>query len=312
MGTKCSVSINHFINQKKVQDTLFSEIEARLIDIENKMSIYKEDSEISQINKYGFIEPVKVSDDTFEVIKSGYYYSELSNGVFDITVGSIVKLWNVSGENPKVPTEDQIKEALNRVGYQNIILYDDKRVGLKKEGVVIDLGGIAKGYATDEIRKILLENGIKSAIINLGGNIFVIGEKDSGKKWKVGIQNPLGHYGEYVAIIEVSDETVVTSGSYERFFKSNGKVYHHIFDTKNGYPKETDLLSATIIAKNSTKADALSTTLFILGSDYGFDFIKQFDDIYAIFITKNKDIIATDGIQNRLTINDNSFNLVSR
>ncbi len=301
MGTACSVSIN----QKKVDRAIFDKIEDRLIDIENKMSIHREDSEVSNINKNGFSHPVKVSADTYYVIKTGYYYSKLSNGVFDITVGPIVKLWNVTGENPKIPTEVEITSTLERVGYENI-LFDDETmsVSLKREGVVIDLGAIAKGYAADEVKNILMEYGIKSAIINLGGNVFVMGEKEDGVKWRVGIQNPLKDDNEYIVTIEASDETIVTSGGYERFFKSKGKVYHHIFDTKSGYPKENDILSVTVVTKSSIKADALSTTLFLFGSSDGLNFLKQFDGVDAIFITKDKSIIITDNIENRVTIED--------
>ena len=177
--------------------------------------------------------------DTYSVIEKAVQYSKLTDGALDATIEPIVKLWGIGTDKERVPSKNEIEEKLKLVNYKDIIL-DNKNstVQLKRTGQAIDLGAIAKGYTADEIKKVLLDNKISSALINLGGNVFAVGNKTDGTSWNIGIQNPLDTRGQYLGTISVTDKSVVTSGNYERFFIVDGKRYHHIFDPKTGYPSE--------------------------------------------------------------------------
>jgi thiamine biosynthesis lipoprotein len=168
-------------------------------------------------------------------------------------------------------------------------------VALKKTGQSLDLGGIAKGYAADEVRHILTKNGVKSAMINLGGNIVAIGRRPDGKPWQIGIQNPLQPTGIYLGVISAEDKTVVTSGCNERFFMKDGVRYHHIIDPRTGKPAQSGLLSVTAVCKNSAEADALTTALFILGQEKGLKLLKKFK-AEAIFVKEDLSVFATPGL----------------
>jgi thiamine biosynthesis lipoprotein len=169
-------------------------------------------------------------------------------------------------------------------------------VSLKKEGAGVDLGGIAKGFAADEIARVLKENGVTSAVLSLGGNVGVIGEKPDGSPWGVGIRDPHGTANEYVGILKLRDTFAVTSGGYERSFEQDGVTYHHIFDPKTGYPANNGLISVTIVSNDSTYADSLSTALYVMGYDKAMAFYEQYKDFEAVFITDQNLIRCTPGI----------------
>lgn len=189
-----------------------------------------------------------------------------------------------------------------------------EKVELKKVGQSIDLGGIAKGYAGDEAIKIYKKHGIESAYINLGGNVVVLGKKPNGKPWKIGIQNPRDIKGKYIGIVEVSDKAVITSGDYERYFEENGKRYHHIFDPNTGYPANSGLISATIITGLSIEGDALSTAVFVLGLEKGIELVESLEGVEGIFITEDKNIYVTSGLENNFIFSNESkeFNYVKK
>jgi thiamine biosynthesis lipoprotein len=297
----------------------------RIQEIENTMSAYIEGSDIWNVNHDAFDQAVQVRPDTFNVVQRGLYYSRLTNGNFDITVKPLVDLWGINSENPKVPDPQQIDEVIDKIGYQKVQM-DEKQntVRLLQKGTGIDLGGIAKGYAADEAIRVLKEYGIKRAYADLGGNVIVLGKKKiglteyfsslmRGKKvpmqqdWKIGIQDPFKGRGIYMAIVEVSDKAVVTSGPYERNFEEKGKVYHHILDPFTGYPVESGLVSATIIADNSMDADALSTSLFLLGEEKGLQLVESQPGIEAIMINKNKEVRVTKGLVGKIKIVDKEY-----
>ncbi len=175
----------------------------------------------------------------------------------------------------------------------------------------VDLGAIAKGYAADEVAKILKENGVQHAIINLGGNVLTLGGNLEDKPWKIGIQNPFNQRGEYLGIISVQDETIVTSGTYERYFEQDGKKYHHILDPMTGYPVENDIASVSIITKKSIDGDGNSTSVLLLGLDKGMKFIENQAGVDAIFVTYDKKIYVTSGIKDRFTITNKEFTLMN-
>lgn len=262
-------------------------------NLEKKLNFYDENSEISLINRNSGIRFVKISEDTFNVIKNAKFCSELTNGAFDATIAPLVKKWSVNSSSPKVLSIEEVNTVKSLVDYKDILLCEDsKSVMLARKDQEIDLGGIAKGYIADKIIELYKENGIKSGIINLGGNVKVLGKKSDDLMWNIGIIKPEKHANENIAVVSVEDMSVVTSGAYERAFSYNGKMYHHIINPITGYPAETDLKSITVICKDSVHADALSTPLFIMGKYKAYEFMKS-KQISGIMVTDDDKIIIT-------------------
>ena len=255
-------------------DKAFGEI----MRIESLMSVTIKDSEISRINNAPAGTPVEVSQEVFDLIKMCMEVSRISDGAFDISVTPINNLWETYANLPVAPPDEDIERLLTCTGYENIILDEDNRtVALTKYDMCISLGAVAKGYAADRAAEILRAEGIKDAIIDLGGNIYVIG-----KDKKIGIQEPCKNRGEYFRVCTVSDRSVVTSGGYERYFKVGGEDYHHIIDPKTGRSAQNGVQSATVICKNSALADALSTALFVAGADGAQRIVDAFPEAEAI------------------------------
>ncbi len=260
------------------------------------------ESDISKINNSK--SQVKVSDETIDIINQSIEYSSLTQGKFDITIAPLMDLWGFNTDNSKVPDESGILETLEFVDYKNILI-NDNFITLTNEHASIDLGGIAKGYIADRLKEHLLSLGVNSALINLGGNIFMVGEKPDGSSFNIGIQKPFADTNESILYIQGKDLSVVSSGIYERNFYENDILYHHILDTDTGYPGTNKLLSVTIISKNSTVGDALSTGCFALGLEKGMALIEDLEQIEAVFIDENYDIYYSSGINldgNNLTI----------
>lgn len=258
---------------------------------EEKLSFFKENSEVSLINKNAGIRFVKVSLETFEIIKKAKYYSKITNGLFDITVAPLMELWKISSKNPIVPRKSEIKDSLNLVNYNDIKLDEEhKSIMLLNRNQKIDLGGIAKGYITDRIIEFYEKNNIKSAIINLGGNVKTLGKRESETLWKIGIVEPVKHSIENICAIDIFNKSVVTSGNYERGFMCDDKYYHHILNPKNGQPSNSDLKSITLITKKSIEADALATPLFIMGKDDASNFMIA-NSIKGVMVTNDNKII---------------------
>ena len=257
---------------------------------ENLLSKTVKTSDISMINRGG---KVKVDEDTVEVLKKGLYYSKLSGGSFDITVGTITDLWDFHQEEPTVPKESALIEAIKHISYTNLTI-DGNEVNLK-DGK-IDLGAIAKGYICDKVVEFLKSNGVTSCVVNLGGNIAVIGGKGK-EPFKVGIERPYSDRSEIVGMVEARDMTLVTSGIYERCFQKDGKTYHHILDPKTGYPVNSDIESVTIISSlgKSVDCDGLSTLCLTLGVKEATKLIESIDGVEAVFIDRDDNITKTSG-----------------
>ena len=258
---------------------------------EDKLSKTVTDSDISKINAAGG-RPVEVSDLTIEVLKKGIYYSELTDGAFDITIAPLSNLWNFKSSSPSIPQHSALTEALGHVNYKNIVI-ENNTVTLIDPDASIDLGGIAKGYMADLLKDFLRGKGINKALINLGGNVLTIGNKPDGKPFAVGIQRPFSEHNTPITAVSANDISVVTSGIYERYFKLDHKIYHHILDTTTGYPCENNLYSVTILSDKSVDGDALSTACFVLGLEQGIQLIQSLDSIEAIFITNTYEVIDT-------------------
>ena len=298
---------------KKDGDRILKECESILKDIDNKMSRQITSSEISKINDKSGDSYVKVSDDTYYVIKESINFSSMSNDTFDISIGPIVDLWGIGTENAKIPTEKEIKDNLALVNYKDILLDDkNKSVKLAKKNMQIDLGGIAKGYAADKIYKYLKKEKLESALINLGGNIYVLGNKEDNQPFSIGIQDPTKPRGNSIGNIKVSNKSVVTSGIYERYLEKNNKIYHHMLDPHTGYPFDNNLSSVTIVSDKSIICDALSTTTFGLGVEDGLKLVESLDGVDAIFITKDKKIYLSNNLKNQFNLTDNSFTIVNK
>ena len=272
---------------------VFGKIVRRVGEIENKMSTFKTSSEISIITASAGKRPVAVSDEVFKVLEKAQEISRASCGAFDITVRPLTKLWNFGHGKSAIPNASELEDAISLVGYSSLILDSKKKTAfLKKFGSKIDLGGIAKGYAADEAKRMLTENGVSCALINFGGNVYALGNSFAGTPWKIGIQNPLSNRGESVLSIEVSDKTVVSSAVNERFFIRGGRRYHHILNPLTGQPASSGLLSVSVIADSSMLADALSTAAFVLGAKEGIKLIRSYG-AEVIFITENGDILSS-------------------
>lgn len=246
------------------------------------------DSELYKLN-HANGQPFTVSSETANLIQEGIHYSELSGGAFDLTIEPVSALWDFKADKPTVPSSDAIAQAVSHVDYTKVDIQDNT-VTLEDPEAGIDLGSIAKGYIADQVKTYLKKQGIKHAIINLGGNVDVIGTKPDGSKYNIGIQKPFDESGEAITSVQLKDQTVVTSGIYERYFKKNGKLYHHILDPRTGYPCENNFYSVSIITDSSTKADALSTTCFLLGYEKGMELIQSMDGVEAIFITDDEKV----------------------
>ena len=280
----------------------------KVCEIDNKMSVFKEESEISKISINAGNKPQIVSNDTYYVIQKAIKYCTLSEGAFDITIKPIVALWGIGKEGQQIPSSNEINEKLKTVNYKDIVLdKNDRSIFLKNKKQEIDVGGIAKGYAADEVKNVMIKNGIKSALINLGGNILAIGTKIDGTPWSVGIQDPFKTRGEFVLIISVINKSVVTSGNYERYFEVEGKRFHHIINPSTGYPSESDIVGATIISDNSIDGDGLSTGVYIMGVQKAIKLIEEIEGVDAILITKSKEIYATSGMKGKFTITGQEF-----
>jgi thiamine biosynthesis lipoprotein len=306
LGTACRITIYDHPSQQT-----FDEAFERIADIEARMSLHLDTSEIAAVNESAGSGAVEVSSDTFRVIEKALEAAKFSNGAFDPTVGPLVTAWDIGGDNPRRPPQDEIDSLLPLIGYDRVILDSEKlTVELLDAGMMLDLGGIAKGYAADEVAKILESHGVEKAIINLGGNVLTIGKRVDGTPWRIGIQNPEAERGGHVMIVGLEDLALVTSGPYERYLELDGVVYHHILNTDTGYPVDTDITSASIITSESFIADALSTAVYSLGLEKGLALIDSMEDVEAVFIDKSHRIYLSDGFANgdlSYTLTDTQF-----
>lgn len=263
--------------------------------LDSILSTGKSTSEISKLNKN---KKQVVSADTMSLIKESVKISKETNSAFNPTIYPLMELWGFTTKNYYVPKDNEIKTLLNHMDIDNIKIDESKNeVSFKDSNMKIDLGAIAKGYTSSKIIDIFKENNIKSGMVTLGGNVQVLGKKPDDSLWKVGIQNPIGE-DEYLGVLQTSDKAVITSGGYERNFTKNGKTYHHILDPSNGYPANNGLTSVTIISSDGTLADALSTSLFVMGKDKAIDFYKKsnYNFDFILYTSDNK-LIISDGVE---------------
>jgi thiamine biosynthesis lipoprotein len=280
----------------------------RVGQIDDQTSYFKKESEISRINQNAGLTFQSVSPDTYTVIKKAVHYSQLSYGALDLTIRPLVNLWGIGHKNARLPDASEINAALTLVNYRDIELYENcHSIRLSHPKQCLDLGCIAKGFAADEVKKVLEKHRVKSALINLGGNIYALGRKPNQTPWKIGIQHPFQPRGNYLGFLSLKDQSAVTSGDYEKFFTLGNHHYHHIIDPQTGYPVDNGIISTTIISHYSIDGDALTTCLFVMGIAKGLKFIETFKDVAALIITKELKIYGTKQLKKQLTITDNQF-----
>jgi thiamine biosynthesis lipoprotein len=281
----------------------------RVKDLGDKITVNQKGSEIDAINDQAGIKPVKVSDDIYPLLKRAYEYSQDSNGGFDMAIGSITQLWHIGFDDARKPSQTEIDQALKLVDYHKVQFNDqEKTVYLEEKGMQLDLGAIAKGYITDEVVKVLKDNGVTTAIVDLGGNVYVLGHSPRGTDmdWTVGIQDPNKARNTVLGSISESNKTLVTSGIYERFLEVDGQKYHHLFDPKTGYPFDNDIAGVTIITKKSIDGDGLSTAVFSMGVKKGLEYVEGLKDVDAIFVTKEDKVYVSKDIEKTFKLDKDS------
>ena len=243
-----------------------------------------------------------ISEDLAALLSEGLSITKESKGAFDIAIAPLTSLWDFTAEDPKVPDDADIQNALPQCSSDGVTI-DGQDITLPSDDIQFDVGAIAKGYIADRLKDFLVKKGVNSAIINLGGNVLCIGSKPDGTPFKVGIQKPFADRNETEAIMDITGKSVVSSGIYERCFKQDGKLYHHILNPKTGYPYDNGLISVTIISDQSVDGDALSTTCFALSLDEGLKFAEK-KGVQAVFITEDYELHYTDGFQDEIKVTD--------
>ncbi len=279
-------------------DELMKQIESRVNELDSLLSTTDSGSEIYKVNENS---TGKISPTTKDLLEKALVLCEETGGLLDISIYPIVKLWGFTTGSYTVPNEEEIMETLEKVDYRNITI-GDERVTIK-QNMQIDLGSLAKGYAGDEIISTLKAAEVKSAILNLGGNVQTVGTRPDGKDWKIGIRDPFTK--DVIAVVEVNGKCVVTSGGYERYFTDDdGKKYGHIMDPRTGYPVSNNLVSVSIVGESGLYSDALSTSLYVLGFDEAVNYWKEKKDFEAIIITEEKEVYITPNLESKFNIID--------
>lgn len=305
MGTVVTIKI-YDKNKEDVLNTVFARIET----LANSITVNEEGSEVDDINNQAGLKAVKVSDDIYRLVEAGLQYSDYSTGGFDVTIGPLTQLWHIGFPDEKKPTQAEIDDVLPLIDYKKVELNEEeKTVFLKEKNMKLDLGAIAKGFITDEVVAMLDENNVQSAIIDLGGNIFVKGENPAGRPWEVGVQDPFSTRGETVGKIKETERSVVTSGVYERFLEVDGEKYHHILSSENGYSVNNDIAGITIISDKSVDGDGLSTSIFIKGIEEGLKAVEKLEGIEAIFVSKDKKVYITSGLKDNFELINDQFSM---
>ena len=302
MDTVMTVTVNGK-NAQEACEAAVSEVNR----LDELLSTGKESSEIARINEDG---GGILTEDSQILLKKAMELYDISDRIFDISIYPVMELWGFTSGDYHVPAEKDLEEKLSLVDASDIRFDEETgEVSFEKEGMKIDFGGIAKGYTSTRLMDILQEQGISSALVNLGGNVQALGSKPDGSKWKVGIQDPENN-SDLLGILSISDLAVITSGGYERYFEEDGKTYHHIIDTRTGYPADTGLLSVTIVMQDGMTADGLSTFLFAAGEEKAVEFWKEhYGEFGMILFTADERLLVTEDLRDIFT-SDRDFDLI--
>lgn len=294
MGSRFDITVvaNDSIQANKYIDTAIAEISR----IEKLISSWDANSQTSEINRNAGIKPVKVDKELFDLIERAIGISKLTDGAFDISYASMDRIWKFDGSMTKMPSEEEIIASVEKVGYQNIVLdKQNSTVFLKLEGMKIGFGAIGKGYAADKAKSLLISKVVPSGIINASGDMNTWGKQPNGNEWKVAITNPMDK-NKVFALLPITNGAVVTSGNYEKYVNFNGKRYTHIIDPRTGYPS-IGIISVTVFAPKAELADALATSVFVMGKEAGLDRINQLPKIECIIIDDKGNITKSKNIE---------------
>lgn len=310
MGTYVSLRV-YDEGKEEVMDEAFE----RVAELEQQIGMNIDSSEIAEINAAAGEQPVSVSDDVYELLEVSADYSALSNSGFDYTIGPITNLWRIGFDDARVPEPEEVEAVLPLVDHEKVELnVEDQSIYLTDSDMVLDLGAIAKGYITDEVKEVFQDNNVSTAIMDLGGNVVVMGDsptrEDGG--FNVGVQDPYSDRGNYVGAMNLSDKSIVTSGIYERYIEEDGEIYHHLMNPETGYPFDNNLASVTILSDESIDGDALSTVVFGFGLEDGLEYIDNQEDIEAIFITKDYEIYLSSGISEDFTLTNDAYTVIEQ
>ena len=268
---------------------------AEVTRLEHLISDWIPTTPISEVNRNAGIKPVEVPQEVFDLVQRSIKISEITSGAFDISYASMDKIWKFDGSITRMPTPEEIKNSVSKVGYKNIILNAEKTtIFLKNAGMKLGLGGIGQGFIADKIKALLLSKGVVAGIVNISGDINTWGKQLNGEEWKVGIKNPLNK-DKIFATFPLLDSAVETSGSYEKYVTFNGIRYSHIIDTRTGYPA-SGVISVSVFAKSTEFADALATGVFVLGVDVGLDLINQLPGVGCIYVDDKGKIFTSKNI----------------
>nr|WP_294921887.1 FAD:protein FMN transferase [uncultured Flavobacterium sp.] len=290
MGGRFDISI--VATDSLTAEQNINEVIAEISRIENLISDWKTDSQVSEVNQNAGIKPVKVDREVFELTQRAIKLSQLTTGAFDISFAAMDRIWKFDGSMTEMPSAEAIKKSVEKVGYKNIILDSvQSTIFLKFKGMKIGFGALGEGYATDRCRDIMLAKGIKSGIVNASGDMTTWGKQISGKDWNIGITNPF-HPDAIFAVVPLKGGAVTTSGNYEKFVEFNGKRYSHIINPATGYPA-TGLCSVTVFGPKAEVANGFSTSLMVMGRKAGMDFINKYPDYSCIMITDDGKIIKS-------------------
>ena len=296
--TKANFLLDTYVEIKLYDDSDISVIDLAFQEItrlEDLLSVNREGSELDRLAKAAGKEWVEISPETQEVLLLAKEYADLSGGLFDVTAGPLIDLWDINGEG-HYPTQGELDAVLPLISSDDLLVENGKAF-LAREGMEANLGAIAKGYIADKIKELLMDQGVESAIIDLGRNVLLIGDKPDGSNFNVGVQDPNQEQGVLLGLVSTADTSVVTSGINERYFTYEGVDYHHILDPFTGFPADNDLASVTILSTNSAQGDALSTSCLLLGAEKGMELIESLEGVEAFFITKDGSTAMSSGFE---------------
>lgn len=307
IGTYITLSI---YADKEVPTEVFDRLFELIDYYEYMVSKNIVDTELDQINKNAGIAPVKVHDELFEMIKIGIDFAGYSDGLFDISIGPLVDLWGIGTDMANVPSDADIKEKMQFIDYKTIVLDEiEKTVYLPEKNMSLDLGAIAKGYIADRVKELILEEGYDSAIINLGGNVLTVGTKPNSDTWSIGVRDPEADAGTTMGILKLEDNSIVSSGIYERFFMAGDTRYHHLINPKSGYPEQNGMASVSIISDLSVDGDALSTSVFLLGLEAGFELVEELENVEAVFVMADHSVYITSGLADKFILTNETYTI---